>query len=118
MSDKTLYKELAGVKSGGEAKPETPPALRNAVEWVVSTSQGREFMNELLKFCGMELSSFSTDPVTMGRSEGKRTVGLKVQRWILDADPGAWIKMEQEKQEHERRKRDTRNGAGQGNAGR
>ena len=52
---------------------------------VMGTKEGREMVFSLLDLCQVNASSFSTNALSMAYAEGRRSVGLDLQR-VLDPD--------------------------------
>jgi hypothetical protein len=62
----------------------------------MGTPTGRKYMFELLDFCQVGGSSFSTNALEMAHREGKRTVGNRILTEIYDACPERYTEMMQE----------------------
>lgn len=59
--------------------------LTEQLKNVMSTKEGRELIFSILDFCQLQVSSFNTNALAMAFSEGRRSVGLDLQRY-LDGD--------------------------------
>ena len=66
--------------------------------WLMSGPQGRRVVRELLDWCGVYRSSFSTNGSEMSFREGQRNVGLKLLAAVQVAAPDFYLKMLEEQQ--------------------
>lgn len=66
-----------------------------ALKFVLQSTQGRNYLYELLDFCGLHRGTFTGNSETFYR-EGMRNVGIKLFADIGRVDPDAYIKMVQE----------------------
>ena len=64
--------------------------LRDQLKSVMSTKDGRELVFSLLDLCQVNASSFSTNALSMAFAEGRRSVGLDLQRFL---DPDLYLAM-------------------------
>lgn len=51
--------------------------------WVLSTIQGRRFIDTLRRDTGIRASSFRPDPYEMAFNEGRRSVGLELEARLV-----------------------------------
>ena len=56
--------------------------FREQLEAAMSTKDGREMVFSILDLCQLQVSSFNTNALSMAFSEGRRSVGLDLQRFI------------------------------------
>lgn len=70
---------------------------------VLALPQGRRFLWRLLATCGTNKSSFHPSGQVFAHNEGRRSVGVEVMVDIIEADPQAWIGMQQERLDAERK---------------
>lgn len=56
----------------------------------MSTKDGREMVFSILDLCQLNASSFSTNALSMAFAEGRRSVGLDLQRFC---DPESYLQM-------------------------
>jgi hypothetical protein len=68
----------------------------SAVQALLSSREGRDWMYALLEQCHTFTSSFSSDPLQMAFSEGERNVGLQLMAVIMRACPHRYNEMMQE----------------------
>lgn len=59
--------------------------LQDQLKVVMSTKDGREMFFNILDLCQLNACSFSTNALSMAFCEGRRSVGLDLQR-VLDPD--------------------------------
>lgn len=72
--------------------------LQDQLKVVMSTKDGREMFFNILDLCQLNASSFSTNALSMAFCEGRRSVGLDLQRVL---DPDLYVQMLRE--QHGRR---------------
>lgn len=72
--------------------------------FILSTEQGRRFYWRILEKCGLLRSSFSTEVNRTYFYEGSRNIGLILYKLMMDSDPMAFIKMQQEDKKREAQK--------------
>jgi hypothetical protein len=68
----------------------------SAVQALLSSREGRDWMYALLEQCHTFHSSFSTDPLQMAFNEGERNIGIKLMAVIMRACPHRYNEMIQE----------------------
>lgn len=64
--------------------------FRDQLKNLMSTKDGRELVFSLLDLCQVNAGSFSTNALTMAYAEGRRAVGLDLQRFL---DPDLYLTM-------------------------
>lgn len=69
---------------------------------VLALPAGRRLLWRLLETCGTWKSSFHTSGQIFACNEGRRGVGVEMMAAIAEADPQAWIDMQQERLDAER----------------
>jgi len=67
-----------------------------AIQNIMRTEGGRDFIWSQLQSCGTFESIFSADPVQSGYNNGNRDAGLRLEREIKEAAPEHYLKMVQE----------------------
>lgn len=72
--------------------------FKDQIKTVMETKEGRELIFSILDLCQLQVSSFSTNALSMAFAEGRRSVGLDLQKF-LSAD--LYLKMLRE--QHDRR---------------
>lgn len=68
----------------------------SAVQALLSSREGRDWMHSLLEQCHVFTTSFSSDPLQMAFSEGERNIGLQLIAVIMRACPHRYNEMMQE----------------------
>ena len=71
-------------------------AAQQTMRTIMGTPLGRKWMFEMLSFCGVGISSFSSDALETAHREGKRTIGLRLMTEIYDACPDRYTEMMKE----------------------
>ena len=66
---------------------------------VLSTTQGKRVMWELMDMAGVGRKNFHSEPLAMSRQEGARALGLDIQTWATMAAPMQMMKMMQDNAE-------------------
>lgn len=74
------------------AKLDEKSRLR-ALSTMLSDPEGRAYVYDILDFCGVFRSAFSTDPLRMAFNCGTQSVGLWVMSDMESVNPGAYQKM-------------------------
>lgn len=103
MSEQTHHETDAGFKArmAAEAAGEEAAARnRLDVDFLLGMENGRRFLWRVLGTAGVYRLSFTREGVEpalqTGFAEGRRSLGLEVLGWIQDANPEAYIRMQQE----------------------
>ena len=71
-------------------------------EWlkdILSKEGGRDFIWRLLSECGPYKTTFTGEPYGTVLNEGRRQIGIWIITEIFEADPNAYIKMQEENNE-------------------
>lgn len=76
--------------------------IRNRFEWLMSSKEGREVVEIILSWTGVNSPAFSTNALTMANLEGKRDIGLKLMSVI---EPSSYLLMLKEINERRTNKR-------------
>ena len=71
---------------------------RDEIRWLMSDRRGRNVVWWLLGEAGIYQQSHTGDALNTAFREGGRRLGLKLHDRLLDADPGALIRLLQEHQ--------------------
>lgn len=71
-------------------------SAQQTMRTIMGTPLGRKWMFDLLAFCGVGISSFSSDALETAHREGKRTIGLRLMTEIYDACPDRYTEMMKE----------------------
>lgn len=74
-------------------------AEREEIRWVLSDRRGRNVVWWLLQRAGIYRTSFMGDANSTAFNEGQRNIGLALHSRMIDADPGSYIRMLQERQD-------------------
>ena len=91
---------------------------REIVTGIMSVSPGRDWMLDVLEFCHIFATSFSSESLNMAFAEGQRSVGLRLLGDIMSACPDSYVQMMRERNERDaarsnsRSSRDHSNGSG------
>ncbi|HXH24035.1 MAG TPA: hypothetical protein VNI78_02225 [Vicinamibacterales bacterium] len=64
---------------------------------------GRRHLWRMLQKCHVWRSSFHPSGQQFAANEGRRSVGVELMSEIIEADPQAWIDMQQERLDEERK---------------
>lgn len=64
-----------------------------AIQRIMSSEDGRNFMKRILDFSGVDDDTFDSDPITHANNAGKRSVGLMVRDELMQASPHAYLNM-------------------------
>lgn len=67
-----------------------------AIQNIMRTEGGRDFIWGQLQSCSVFESIFSADPVESGYNNGNRDAGLRLEREIKETAPEYYLKMIQE----------------------
>ena len=106
MEPRALVKNAADEEQVKEASRKSK-SLRERelddVRSILAIPEGRRFIWRYLTECHMFESSLSSDPLAMAAMEGERNIGLKLHADILATDPSAFLEMQAEKLEQEKR---------------
>lgn len=89
MAEDTERDPEEEIKKSEEEQKQLDAFSRICLETVMSTSNGRHFIWEILSDCGIYVDGFSPDPYIHARSSGARRIGLKLLQRILGECPGA-----------------------------
>lgn len=77
---------------------------RNDLKWVVSTPQGRRFYWRVMSECKSFKIAFIPDPYQTNYINGRKSVGLDLYHDLLDAEPNAFVTMQNENKAQDTRK--------------
>ena len=78
-------------KPDGGNKKHDPEVL--AIENIMRTEGGRNFIWGQLQSCCVFESMFNTDPVQLGYNSGMRDAGVQLDRKVKEATPEYYLKM-------------------------
>lgn len=67
-----------------------------AVEGLMSTENGREFIWNQLQSCAVFDSTFDSDPIASAYNSGMRDAGLRLDRLVRETCPELYLKMKKE----------------------
>ena len=66
------------------------------IENIMRSEGGRNYMNSLLQYCGVNEIMFDKDASQHSFNTGLRAVGVHIQNELKEASPGFYIKMIEE----------------------
>ncbi len=92
--------DTGDIKQVGKKKTKAQLRRLRETEWlkeVLSKEGGRDFIWRLLSECGNYHTTFTGEINSTLVKEGRRQIGLWVLAEIHEADPGAYIFMQEEK---------------------
>lgn len=58
---------------------------------VMNTQEGKRVLWEIMESGGMMGANLNTDPISMARFEGRRSLALEIYSWIMEAAPGSML---------------------------
>lgn len=87
------------VKDASKKSIHRQRGIDNALKAMMEHRATRTWLFDLLEFCNVYRSSFSTSGLIMAQNEGQRNVGLKVLSDIMRVSPQQYVSMLQEQKE-------------------
>lgn len=76
-----------------EKQQERRSQMKTDLAWVMSTRQGRRFVQRLLDKCGVELPVFNPNGSTMTHAEGRRSIGIELLGELKINAKEEWLAM-------------------------
>jgi len=97
LNDEFLDPELARAQKR-EAKTAKAKAAQDyaSVQSIMASLGGRSWMRDQLEFCAVFHTTFTGDALSSAFNEGRRTVGLRLLDYVMQACPDAYIQMMKE----------------------
>jgi hypothetical protein len=83
----------AAVKARARTAKQRESSKRSVIRQIMSSSEGRAWIHEVLSMSHVYSSSFSTNALTMAYSEGERNIGLRITADIVSASPERYLEM-------------------------
>lgn len=65
------------------------------LRWLLRTEVGKRVLWRQLEACAVWSTSFNPNGQQFAHNEGRRSVGVELMARIVEADPQAWIDMQQ-----------------------
>ncbi len=63
------------------------------LKWLMAHAQGRRIVTRLFDRTGIRRTSFNANGSTMAFNEGRRDIGLWIEREVFDAAPEAYLRL-------------------------
>lgn len=91
------------VKERGRKEKHAEEQARDDLRELLRLPAGRRFLWNHLATCAVWQTSFHPSGQQFAHNEGRRSVGVELMTRIIEADPQAWIDLQQERLDAERK---------------
>ncbi len=96
MTTSDAYRELMGVPVEDDKEAAQLDIERAQLKSLLDSPDGRAVLWRVLSKCGIYRTTYQADSGAQGFLEGRRSIGLDLLGDIHDADPNAYITIQQE----------------------